>query len=296
MSYGDLSESAVESYREAGEILQTVLEETVDRVEQGKTHLDIAEFAENRITELGGKPAFPLNISVNEEASHASPSRDDETAFGEDMICLDIGVHVDGWIADAATTVDFTDNRELVEAADEALDAALDMIEPQVHTGEIGTEIEDVINAYGYNPVVNLTGHGLAQYDAHTGPSIPNRAVSSGTELEPGDVIAIEPFATTGTGKVTEGAKTEIYSLENDRSVRNRRARQLLDTIRDEYQRLPFAARWLNGSRTDMAIQRLETQGILTSYPVLKEDDTALVSQSEETVIVTSDGCEIITR
>ncbi|MFB6254102.1 MAG: type II methionyl aminopeptidase [Halobacteriaceae archaeon] len=296
MRHGDLSESAVESYREAGDILQTVLEETVDRVEQGKTHLEIAEFAENRITELGGKPAFPLNISVNEEASHASPDRDDETEFGADMICLDIGVHVDGWIADAATTIDFTDNQELVEAADEALDAALDMIEPQVHTGEIGAEIEEIINAYGYNPVVNLTGHGLAQYDAHTGPSIPNRAVSSGTELSAGDVIAIEPFATTGTGKVTEGAKTEIYSLENDRSVRNRRARQLLDTIRDEYQQLPFAARWLNGSRTDMAIQRLETQGILTSYPVLKEDDTALVSQSEETVIVTSDGCEIITR
>lgn len=293
--YGDLSEETVETYREAGEVLVDVLTAAADRIEPGVTQLSVAEFAEERIRELGAEPAFPVNISVDEEASHASPGADDETEFGEEMVCLDIGVHIDGYIADAAVTVDFTDSRELVEAAEEALAVAVDTVEPGVHTGEIGAEIGEVIEAYGYNPVVNLTGHGLAQYDAHTGPSIPNRAVDTGVTLEAGDVLAIEPFATTGGGKVTEGSKTEIYSVEETGRVRDRRARQLLEDLDAKYGELPFAARWLDGGRTEMSLRRLERAGNIREYPVLKESDGELVSQAEHTLIVTDDGCEVTT-
>jgi methionyl aminopeptidase len=293
--YGDLSEEAVTNYREAGEILVEVLTAAADRVEPGETQLSVAEFAEEEIRELGGEPAFPVNISVDEEASHASPGADDETEFGEEMVCLDVGVHVDGYIADAAVTVDHTGNRELVEAAEEALEVAVDTVEPGVHTGEIGAEIGDVIDAYGYNPIVNLTGHGLAHYDAHTGPNIPNRAVDSGVTLEAGDVLAIEPFATTGGGKVTEGSGAEIYSVEETGGVRDRRARDLLETLDETYGELPFAARWLDGGRTEMSLRRLERSGKVRDYPVLKESDGELVSQAEHTLIVTEDGCEITT-
>ena len=297
MSDVDLSEEAFEKYREAGRILREVLDEAADMIEAGTTHLEVAEFAEDRTVELGGESAFPVNISVNEEASHATPSRDDETEFqGGDLVCLDIGVHVDGWIADAAVTVDLGDNRELVEAAEEALEAAIEVAGPGAHTGELGAEIQDVIEAYGYNPVVNLTGHGLDEYDAHTGPNIPNRRVDSGGELQPGDVVAVEPFATDGRGKVSEGQKTEIFSLENERNVRNRQAREVLETVSERYDRLPFAARWFDGARTDMTLQRLEQQDILRSYPVLKEVDGAMVSQAEHTFIVTEDGVEVTTR
>ncbi len=132
------------------------------------------------------------------------------------MVNLDIGVHVDGWLADTAITVDLSGNPELAEASEQALEAALDVIEPGVNTGDIGAEIEDVINGYGYNPVVNLTGHGLGHWEQHTGPNIPNRAVSQGATLEVGDVVAIEPFATDGGGKVTEGASEEIFALEHE--------------------------------------------------------------------------------
>jgi methionyl aminopeptidase len=293
--YGDLSEEAVTNYREAGEILVEVLTAAADRVEPGETQLSVAEFAEEEIRELGGEPAFPVNISVDEEASHASPGADDQTEFGEEMVCLDVGVHVDGYIADAAVTVDHTGNRELVEAAEEALEVAVDTVEPGVHTGEIGAEIGDVIDAYGYNPIVNLTGHGLAHYDAHTGPNIPNRAVDSGVTLEAGDVLAIEPFATTGGGKVTEGSGAEIYSVEETGGVRDRRARDLLETLDETYGELPFAARWLDGGRTEMSLRRLERSGKVRDYPVLKESDGELVSQAEHTLIVTEDGCEITT-
>ncbi|MFB6146786.1 MAG: type II methionyl aminopeptidase [Halobacteriaceae archaeon] len=295
MTHGDLDEDALAAYREAGDILATVLEEAADRIEVGATHLDVAEFAEQRIRELGGEPAFPANISVDEEASHASPGADDEATFGEEVVCLDVGVHVDGYVADAAETVDLAGRPELVEAAEEALDAAIEAVGPGVHTGAVGAEIGDVIEAYGFNPVVNLTGHGLARWDAHTGPSVPNRAVDSGVELEPGDVIAVEPFASTGTGKVGEGSATEIYELEDDRRVRDRRARQLLETIRAEYAEFPFAARWLDDDRAAMSLRRLTASGVLTSYPVLTEDAGTLVSQAEHTLIVTEDGCEVTT-
>ncbi|MFB6113492.1 MAG: type II methionyl aminopeptidase [Halodesulfurarchaeum sp.] len=297
MSDVDLSAEEYQRYREAGDVLETVLEAAADRIAVGTTHLEVAEFAEDLTRDEGAEPAFPVNISIDEEASHATPARDDETEFETgDLVCLDIGVHVDGWIADAAVTVDLGEHRELVEAAEQALEAAIDVVEPGSHTGEIGAEIQDVIEAYGYTPILNLTGHGLEQYDAHTGPNVPNRAVESGVELEPGDVLAIEPFATDGSGKVSEGGTAEIYSLEETRGVRNRQARSLMEDIEETYDRLPFAARWIEGERTDMLLGRLERQGVLRDYPVLKESAGALVSQAEHTVIVTEDGAEVTTR
>ena len=292
----DLESEKYESHREAGRILAQVREETAEKVEVGVSHLEIAEFAEDRIRELGGTPAFPVNISIDEEAAHATPSIDDESTFGEEMINLDIGVHIDGWLADTAVTVDLSGNPELAEAPEAALEAAIDVIEPGVETGEIGAVIEETIDGYGFNPVVNLTGHGLGHWEQHTDPQIPNRAVSQGTELAVGDVVAIEPFATDGGGKVTEGGSEEIFSLERERNVRNRQARAALEQITEEFRTLPFATRWLETDRAAMALRRLKRQNIVHGYPVLKEDDGCLVSQKEHTVIVTKDGAEVTTR
>ncbi|EFW89900.1 methionine aminopeptidase [Haladaptatus paucihalophilus DX253] len=292
----DLSAEKYEKHREAGEILAQVRAEAAEKVDVGVTHLEVAEFAEDRIRELGGKPAFPVNISIDEEAAHATPGIDDETTFGEDMVNLDIGVHVDGWLADTAITVDLSGHDELAEASAEALDAALELVEPGVETGEIGAEIESVIEGYGYNPVVNLSGHGLAHYEQHTEPNIPNLGVERGVELQVGDVVAIEPFATDGTGKVGEGAEEEIFALERESSVRDRSARQALSQITEEFRTLPFATRWLDVSRPKMALRRLKMNNIVHGYPVLKEEDGCLVSQKEHSVIVTEDGCEVFTE
>ena len=292
----DLDAEKYEKHREAGEILAQVRDEAADRLEVGTSYLEISEWAEDRIRELGGTPAFPVNVSVDEEAAHGAAGPDDDRVVGEEMVKLDIGVHIDGWLADTAVTVDFSGNQDLVEAAEEALDAALDVVEAGVDTGTIGAEIEDVIEAYGYNPVVNLTGHGLGHWEQHTAPNIPNRGVSQGTTLEVGDVVAIEPFATDGSGKVSEGQQEEIYSLEREASVRDRSARKALEQITEEFKTLPFATRWLDVPRPEMALRRLKMNDIVHGYPVLKEEDGCLVSQREHTIIVTEDGCEITTR
>jgi methionyl aminopeptidase len=292
----DLEAEKYEKHREAGEILSQVRAEAADRVEVGASHLAVAEYAEERIRELGGEPAFPVNISVDEEAAHATPSPGDDAEFGEEMVNLDVGVHVDGWIADTAITVDLSGNPELAEASEAALEAAIDAVEPGVETGEIGAVIEKTIDGYGYNPVINLTGHGLDQYEQHVAPNIPNREVSQGVELEVGDVVAIEPFATEGTGKVSEGHDEQIFALEREGSVRDRSARKVLQQITEEFKTLPFATRWIDAARPEMALRRLKMNNILHGYPVLKEDDDYLVSQKEHTVIVTEDGCEVTTE
>ncbi|WP_284010242.1 type II methionyl aminopeptidase [Haloarcula pelagica] len=296
MSDVDLQAEQYEQCREAGEILAQVRDEAAQRVEVGASHLELAEWAEDRIRELGGEPAFPVNISIDEEAAHATPSRDDDATFGEEMINLDIGVHVDGWLADTAVTVDLSGHDDLAAASEEALDAALEVAGPGVDVGQIGAAVEDVIEGYGFNPVVNLTGHGLGHWEQHTAPNIPNREVQQGAVLETGDVVAIEPFATDGGGKVQEGAEEEIFALEREGNVRNRQARQVLDQIAEEFRTLPFAARWLDSSRAEMALRRLQQQGIVHGYPVLKEQDGYYVSQKEHTVIITEDGCEVTTR
>ncbi|WP_018256193.1 type II methionyl aminopeptidase [Halomicrobium katesii] len=292
----DLAAEKYEKHREAGEILAQVRNEAADRLEVGTGYLEISEWAEDRIRELGGEPAFPVNVSVDHEAAHGAAGPDDDRTVGEQMVKLDIGVHIDGWLADTAVTVDLSGNDELKTAADEALAAALETIEAGVETGEVGAAIEDAIDGYGYNPVVNLTGHGLGHWEQHTEPNVPNRSIPGGATLEAGQVVAIEPFATTGTGKVNEGAAEEIYSLEREGSVRNREARQALDQITEEFKTLPFAARWLDVSRPGMALRRLKQQDIVHGYPVLQEAEGELVSQREHTIIVTEDGCEVTTR
>lgn len=292
----DLDAEQYEKNRTAGEVLAQVRNEAADRVEVGASHLEIAEWAEERIRELGGEPAFPVNISIDEEAAHATPGVDDTTTFGEDMVNLDIGVHVDGWLADTAVTVDLSGNAELAEASEAALDAALDVVEAGVETGEVGAVIEEIIDGYGFNPVVNLTGHGLGHWQQHTPPNIPNRAVDQSIELEVGDVVAIEPFATDGGGKVREGSEEEIFALESEGSVRNRAARQALNQVTEEFKTLPFATRWLDVRRAEMALRRLKQGDILHGYPVLKEEAGCLVSQKEHTIIVTENGCQVTTR
>lgn len=286
-------EEIVEKYRRAGKILSEVRGEAVKKVVPGASLLSVAEFTENLIREKGGEPAFPVNISRNDEAAHATPSFNDGAVFGEDMVKLDIGVHIDGYIADTAVTVDLSGNPELVRAAESALKEAIKFIHAGVNTSDIGGVIEDAIGSFGYRPVINLTGHGLAQYIQHAPPSIPNKRMPHGTVLEEGDIVAIEPFATDGAGKIYDAGNAEIYHFISDRPVRHPSARKLLQEI-GKYKTLPFAKRWL-GERIDFAIVQLVKAGIIQPYPILKEIEGGLISQAEHTIIVTNDGCEVIT-
>jgi|ERR1035437_1507326 methionyl aminopeptidase len=285
----------LEKYREAGKILKVVRDEAVKMVEVGNSLLKVAEFVENRTFELGGRPAFPCNISRNEEAAHATPKTGDTDVFGKDMVKLDLGVHIDGYIADSAVTIDLSGNSDILKAAEEALSAAINLARPGITTGKIGATIDDSIRSYGLNPIINLTGHGLSQYDAHDEPSVPNKRVDGGVILRKGDVFAIEPFATNGAGVIHDGRWTEIYSLIRKKPVRMPAVRNILKQV-EEYRGLPFAKRWLESDKLEFALIQLANTGILQSYPVLLEIEGGLVAQAEHTIVITQNGCEVITK
>ncbi|NJE84706.1 type II methionyl aminopeptidase [Thermococcus sp. CX2] len=291
-----------EAFIKAGEIARQVKKEVIDLIKPGARLYDIAEFIEKRIVELGGKPAFPCNLSINEIAAHYTPYKGDETVLKEgDYLKVDIGVHVDGYIADTALTVRVgMEEDDLMAAAKEALENAISVIRAGVKISEIGKAIEETIRGYGFNPIVNLSGHKIERYKLHAGISIPNvyRPADS-YELKEGDVIAIEPFATTGAGQVIEVPPALIFVYLRDRPVRMIQARRLLMHIKREYNTLPFAYRWLQGFMSDnqlkLALAQLDRVGAIYSYPILREVRGGLVTQFEHTVIVEKDGALITT-
>ena len=141
-----MESDVLENYRKAGRILAKVCREARTKVDVDVPLIEVAEFVEGSIRKEGAEPAFPCNISRDRVAAHYTPGPKDESTFGESMTKLDIGVHVDGYIADAAITVDLGGHPELVEASQAALDAAIELVTPGANTADIGAAIERAIN------------------------------------------------------------------------------------------------------------------------------------------------------
>ena len=291
-----MNEDVLGKYREAGSIAAKILRVGVQGIRVGASYLELLESLEARVSEEGAQLAFPLNVSLNEDAAHDTASPGDTRVFAKgDVVKLDLGVQIDGYIADTATTIDLGNNDLLIRASEEALEAAINAIRPGVTSGALGTAIQEAIERRGYRPIANLTGHGLDQYVLHRSPTIPNVGSAGGTVLEEGMVFAVEPFATTGSGHVGEKIRREIYSQISNKPVRVPTARAIISDIK-ERNGLPFARHWLPDRKMDLQLPALVRAGNLHVYPVLADIPGSLVSQHEHTVIVTDDGCLVTTR
>jgi len=291
-----MKDELFEKYRDAGEIAAKILRRGAQEIREGISYLEVVESIEVQVREEGAALAFPLNLSLNEDAAHDTASPGDARVFTKgDVAKLDLGVQIDGSIADTATTIDLGNNSFLLEASERALDAAIKAVRPGATAGELGAAIQKEIECRGYRQISNLTGHGLDRYILHRPPTIPNVGVDGGVVLEEGMVFAIEPFATTGSGHVGEKTRKEIYSQVSQKPVRIPAARAILNKVKDRHG-LPFARRWLDGKKLDIALSSLVRLQVLHVYPVLSDIPGSLVSQHEHTVIVTSEGCIVTTR
>ena len=281
---------AREKYLEAGKIAAQALKYGQELIKIGSSLLQVTEKVEQKISDLGGEFAFPPQISLNEIAAHYCAHFKDSTVFKKgDIAKLDVGVMIDGYIGDAAVTVDLGENEMLVKASREALENAIKMIRPGVTLSEIGRTIQDTITGYGFAPVRNLSGHGLNQYVFHDRPSIPNFDTGDKTQLKKGMVIAIEPFASTGAGVIYESSNGNIFSMINRKPVRNIITRQVLMEI-EKYKNMPFTSRWLVRKfpepKVNFALRELLQLNIIHTYPPLPDKSKGYVSQAEHTVIV----------
>lgn len=284
-------------YIRSGEVIQEARKKAKDIAEPGMEYREIADKLEQLIRSEGLEPAFPVNLSVNDEAAHYSPGVDTERVLSaDDVLKIDIGAHCDGYIADTAVTVNPSGKyQDMIDTNRRVLEKALEFIEPGKTIGEFGTYVQNQIPDE-YNVVRNLTGHYLGHYTQHAGVSIPNNMNKSNHVFEKGDAIAIEPFLTKGSGKIKEGKKGNIY-LEEGGNVRGRVERKLLKKI-NSFNGLPFSPRWFDSfsGRDKMALKKLVQAGAVKSYPVLREVREGLVTQAEHTVLVgVDDGDNIVT-
>ena len=281
----------------AGKIASQVREYIKPILKRGIPLLEIAEKIENKIIELGAEPAFPTNLSINEIAAHYTPAHDDQT-LASGLLKIDFGVHIDGWIADTAFSIDLENkdsNKKLIQASKEGLKNAIEIIEENIPINNIGKTIQETIESYDASPIVNLSGHEMKKYELHAGVTIPNIDDKKNILLEKG-LYAIEPFATFGNGKVKDGKPSGIYILTDNKNIRNPIARQILEFIQEKYKTLPFCSRWIVKKFTTKALfglRQLEENGNLHQFPQLIETSEKPVSQAEHTVLI--DGEKIVT-
>ncbi|MEM2341026.1 MAG: type II methionyl aminopeptidase [Candidatus Bathyarchaeia archaeon] len=298
-------EDELEKYIRAGKIAARVREEVRRIIKEGMPLIEICEIVEDKIRSLGGEPAFPCNISINEIAAHyTSPPNDKRVIPEGSLVKIDIGVHIDGYIADTAKTVCFNPKYEdMVYTAEKALEAAIGIIRPGIFVSKVSSEIQATIERYGFKPVSNLTGHEINRYMIHAGKSIPNISHISLERLRLGGVYAIEPFVTLkeAAGRVEDSPEKYIFRLiKRKPSLKNSGSRNLLKFIEENFKTLPFAERWLKRSYGSeelykQSLMELLSLKYLMTYPVFVESSLKPVAQAEHTVYISEEGAIVLT-
>jgi len=300
-----MDDEVYEKYKLAGKIAGESRDYGAELVKEGVSFLEVADKVESKIIKEGAGIAFPTNISVNELAAHFSPRHNETDLFFKkgDVVKIDVGAHVDGYIADTAMTVEVGSNKynDMIKASKKALENAIDIMKANVSLSNIGETIEETINSYGFKPIENLTGHSLEKYSLHAGMSIPNVSEKLNiVKIKTDDVIAVEPFATDGAGHVISGENSNIYrnvKTVKSRFIRDKKTRILAMRLNKKFNTLPFAERWCATlfSNTEITLKKLLFAGCIKHYPQLIDEKKGIVTQAEHTVIIHEDCCEVTT-
>ncbi len=294
---------ALDSFKKSGEIVARLRKEVPLIAKPGVEKIKICEELERQIRELGGKPAFPVNVGVNEIAAHyTSPPGDLSIIPPVCLAKIDFGVQVEGYVTDTSVTVCFEPRLEpLVQAADEALANAIKAFRPGVRLSEIGSVIQSTIQRFGLRPITNLTGHKIERYTIHAGKSVPNVSGLNGTKIEEGEIYAIEPFVTLSkaAGAVKNGSSAYIYRFVKLRGATTEQSKKVLEYVQKNFSTLPFASRWL-GPTFEREIARSSLLDLIkhkcvSAYPVLVEESGSPVAQSEHTVLVGKESSTTLT-
>ncbi len=298
-----MNDSELEDFRQAGKLAAKVREESKRLIMVGESLLDIVETMEQTIASEGARPAFPVNVSINEIAAHYTPEIGSEESLTEtDVVKIDLGIDINGALSDTAYTIDLSGQHEkLVQASEDALAKAIGAIRPGVTVGSIGGIIEDTIKSFGYRPIANLSGHMIKSNELHAGVDIPNVKSDDPYQFKEGDIFAVEPFATNGAGFVEDLEEVGIFSVYMPANIRMRQSRKIAEYVLKTHGTLPFAERWVRKEFTSRllvsaAFKELLESHFLRGYPVLRDANKGLVSQTEHTILVTNDGCEVLTK
>ncbi len=296
-------EEALQKFRLSGKILRETREEMRSFVQENMPIIEVCEHAEGLIRKKGGKPAFPVNVSINEVAAHyTSPPGDKNLIPPNSVAKVDLGVHVDGYVTDTAFTACFNPEYiSMVQTAELALKAAIEQVHNDVSPSRIGGAVEDTIRNRGFRPIANLTGHSVGRYLIHAGTSIPNVHQITVGKLHTGEIYAIEPFVTVreAGGIVEDSPLKTIFRMVKAKSAKTPAAKQLLKYIEENCYTLPFAERWIQNvipkEQYKEAFKELLKTKAITAYPVFVEVTRKVVAQAEHTILIKEDGCDVLT-
>lgn len=283
-----------DNYIKAGKIASQVREYARTQDHTGRSLSEICNDIEQEIFKKGGEPAFPVNVSLNDIAAHYTAVPNDPLIVkNTDVLKIDVGVHIDGYIADTAVTVSYdTKYQNMIDIAERALDEAIGISRSNTRVSDIGRIIEKTITKYGCKPIQNLSGHSLERYTIHAGKSIPNIwTIGHSFNLSVNNVYAIEPFVTTndGQGVVYEGKIKNIFGIGSRKRTKEQKTDDFLEYLWNKFKTLPFALRWIvNEYEEKEALSLLEIlvkKKNVHAYPILVEGANRIVVQAEHTII-----------
>jgi len=295
-----MSSDNLDAWRVAGKASAEVLEFGRGLIVEGASVLEICKSIDDRVYSMGFRPAWPAQLSVNDVAAHFCPEVDSDFRLSSDVVKLDVGVCVDGFIGDNAVTVDLSgDYSDLLECCSKALESAIGIVKPGLKLWEIGSVVDDVISSAGFKSVKNLSGHGIDVFNFHAEPSIPNFNNNDVGELFFGDVIAIEPFASSGSGFVRSRGEGTVFRCLGGMVFRDSVSRKVMSFI-ERFDGLVFCKRWLYDVfprfKVDFVLRSLLGAEKLEVHPPLADVKGSVVSQFEKTLVVSDSGCEVLTK
>ena len=293
----------LQDYIDAGKIASEVRENARRKNHVGSTLEEICNSIEKEIQDKGGKCAFPVNVSLNEIAAHYTAEPNDGIIVKDtDLLKIDLGVQINGHIADTAVTVCYDPKYDfLVQAAEAALREAMAIIRVGTKSSDVGKTIENTVKQMGGIPIANLSGHSLEQYTIHAGKSVPNIWSIGSFSFQSTEAYACEPFVTTpeGSGFVREGKIRNIFSLVSRKRTKDEEVNKLIDTIWQKFNMLPFALRWLipdyNEKTARDLLERSIKNKVVRAYPILVEANEQRVAHAEHTFIPKENGVIVTT-
>ncbi|CAN1847940.1 Methionine aminopeptidase 2B [Linum perenne] len=297
------------SVRQAAEVHRQVRKYMRSILKPGILMTDLCETLENTVRKLISENglqagiAFPTGCSLNWVAAHWTPNSGDKTVLQyDDVMKLDFGTHIDGYIVDCAFTVAFNPMFDpLLEASREATNTGI----------KVGAAIQEVMESYEVEingkvfqvkSIRNLNGHSIGRYQIHAGKSVPIVKGGEQTKMEEGEFYAIETFGSTGKGYVREDLECSHYMKTFDVGhvpLRMARSKQLLATIDKNFSTLAFCRRYLDRlgeTKYLMALKNLCDSGIVQPYPPLCDVKGSYVSQFEHTILLRPTCKEVISR
>ncbi len=259
-------------YRQAAETHRQVRQWAQKNIKPGQSLTEIANGIEDSVRALVGNQGleegdamvagmgFPTGLNLDHIAAHFSPNAGNKTILQQSNVMkVDIGVHVNGYIVDSAFTIAFDPKYDnLLEAVREATNTGVREAGIDARLGEIGEAIQETMESYEIEldgttypikAIRNLNGHTIEHYSIHGTKSVPIVKSNDQTKMEEGEVYAIETFGSTGNGYVRDEGECSHYAKRSDApnvALRLSSAKTVLNVINRNFGTLPFCRRYID--------------------------------------------------